>query len=100
MKYLLTILIFCSCYGSRPIPTIAHSGISVAEVSFRAENESGIRYYVLQQSDDTVSWGDVYEIAAKGSGDYQFEVPYKKGFYRLMIVDDWGKRYSWVINLK
>lgn len=100
MRTLFIILLFCSCYGSRPIPAIAHSGTTVAEVSFRAENESGIRYYVLQQSDDTKIWNDVYEVAAKGGGDYQFEVPYKRGFYRLLIAEDWGNRYSHIISLK
>lgn len=84
---------------------IAHRGITVAEVSFRAENESGIRYYVLQQSDNSITWNDIYEIAAKGGGDYQFEVPYKRGFYRLLIAEvpiaiGRGNRYSRIISLK
>ncbi len=97
MKKLLIILFMFSCNTSLHI---SQSARETAIVFFHAENESGIRFYVLQQSDNTSDWKSIREVPAKGGGDYQFEIPYQAGFYRLQIKEDWGDRYSWVVSLK
>lgn len=69
----------------------------MSEFYFHSDNET-CKYYTLQFSNDARSFKDIYEIPAKGGGDYNVTIPFQAGFYRLCIHGE-KDNYSNVIRL-